>query len=346
MDIRKENFGSFWSEEVSRYTLAGSGGMSVGIIDYGGIIQSLEVPGRDGIADVALGFDTLYDYLRGHPFFGAVAGRVANRIPDGRFTLDGVQHQLSVNAQHGNHLHGGFRGFDKYVWQSDAYHDGDAVCVRLERISPEGEEGYPGRLVTVVTYTLAPDNTLVFDVAASADAATIVNVVQHSYFNLAGHDRGDVRAHELTIAADAITPTDHRLVPTGEIAAVAGTPFDFRQPTVVGAASDQVDGVFDVNYVLSASRAPLHECARLVDPGSGRAMTVATNMPGVQFYNGHKIFEQNQLGKGGHRYPAWAGLCLETQHFPNAINEPSFPSMVTRPGEDYHHRTTYSFTIE
>jgi aldose 1-epimerase len=345
MAIEKTPFGKFWNDDVNCYTLTSPGGVRAKILDYGAIIQSLEVPGRDGSADIVLGFDTLYDYLKGHPFFGAVAGRVANRIPGGRFSIDGEAYRLGVNAPFGNHLHGGFRGFDKYVWQSEAYTEGERDCLRLRRLSPHGEEGYPGNLDTTITYSLNAENVLGFEVAATTDRATIVNVVQHAYFNLAGHDRGDIRRQKLTIFADAVTPTDATLAPTGEIVAVAGTPFDFRQTTVLGDAMAQTEGVFDINYVLRPSEEGLKPCARLADPDSGRTMTMATTAPGLQFYNGHKIFEQEQVGKGGHRYPAWAGLCLETQAFPNAVNHAHFPSMVVRPGEAYHHRTTYAFQV-
>ena len=345
MNITASTFGRFWNAEVSCYTLENPGGVSLTILDYGAIIQSLHAPGRDGPADIILGFDTLYGYLRGHPFFGAIAGRVANRIPDGRFSLDGTDYQLGVNAPFANHLHGGFRGFDKYVWESEPFQDGDSVGVRLHRLSPDGEEGYPGALDTVITYSLNSANLLTFEVVAETDRPTIVNIVQHAYFNMAGHDSGDVRAQELSIAADAITPTDDRLCPTGEIIGISETPFDFREPTVLGAAFAANGGVFDVNYVVNPARSGMKPCARLHDPASGRTMTMETNQPGLQFYNGHKIFEQDQVGKGGHRYPRWAGICLETQAFPNAINHDHFPSMVIRPGQPYHHKTTYAFSV-
>lgn len=344
--MEKSLFGRFWNQDVHCYTLANSNGVSVKILDYGAIINALKVPGRSGNADIILGFDNLYGYLQGHPFFGAIAGRVANRIPDGLFTLDGREYQLGVNAPFGNHLHGGFRGFDKYVWQSSAYEENGKQFVRLTRVSPGGEEGYPGNLDTTITYSLSQDNVFRFDVSATTDEPTIVNVVQHSYFNLAGHDKGDIRGHELTIEADSVTPVDDRLAPTGEIMDVTGTPFDFRTPTPLDSEKEKVNGVFDINYVLRSAPGEMKRCVHLRDPGSGRTMTMATNMPGMQFYNGHKIYDQNQVGKGGHRYPAWAGLCLETQAFPNAVNHSHFPSMVLRPGESYNHHTSYTFSVE
>lgn len=346
MPIEKNTFGRFWNADVSCFTLKNPGGVTARVIDYGAIIQSLDVPGKNDTADIILGFDTLYDYLKGHPFFGAIAGRVANRIPDGRFSLDGNAYQLGVNAPFDNHLHGGFRGFDKYVWDSEHYQDGDTMVVRLHRVSPDQEEGYPGNLDITITYTLSPDNVFGFEVSAHTDKTTIVNIVQHSYFNMAGHDTGDVQNQMLRIESDAMTPVDDRMAPTGEIRDVKGTPFDLRSPTLLGPAFDRVNGVFDINYVLQPGQKELKPCACFHDPESGRTMTMATNAPGLQFYNGCKIFDQNQTGKGGYRYPAWAGICLETQAFPNAINNKNFPSMVLEPGQTYHHQTTYSFSVE
>ena len=287
MAIEKTTFGRFWNADVNCYTLKNSNAIIIKILDYGAIVQSLSVPGQNGSADILLGFDTLYDYIKGHPFFGAVVGRVANRIPDGRFSIDGTDYKLSVNAPFGNHLHGGFRGFDKYAWSSEAFENGDALAVRLQRISSDGEEGYPGNLDTTITYTLNPDNVLAFEIKATTDKPTIVNIVQHAYFNMAGHDSGDVRRQELTIEADCVTPTDDRLTPTGEIMAVSNTPFDLRQSTVLGQAFDKTKGIFDINYVLRKKSNEITSCARLRDPDSGRTMTIGTNAPGIQFYNGH-----------------------------------------------------------
>lgn len=354
MPIHKSTFGRFWNNPVTCYKLENPGGVNVSILDYGAIIQALEAPGRSdsrsrthrSSADIILGFDDLYGYLKGHPFFGAVAGRVANRIPEGRFSLDGTPYQLGVNAPMQNHLHGGFRGFDKYIWDSESAEESGAMTVKLTRTSPDGEEGYPGTLETTITYTLTSDNVLTFLVEATTDKPTIVNIVQHSYFNMAGHDAGDVRDQELTIEADAVTPVDDSLRPTGEIADVTGTAFDLRTPTLLGEAFSRVNDVYDINYVLrknAVSADDMVACARLRHPQSGRTMDIATNQPGVQFYNGFKI--SDQVGKGGHSYPACAGICLETQAFPNAINHENFPSMVLRPGEVYRNRTTFAFTV-
>lgn len=349
MPIQKSTFGQFWNKPVTRYTLENPGGVSVSILDYGAIIQSLMVPGRNGSADIILGFDNLYDYLQGHPFFGAIAGRVANRIPEGIFSIDGQTYQLGVNAPSENHLHGGFRGFDKYIWDSESFEDAENMVVKLTRTSPDGEEGYPGTLASTITYTLTSDNVLIFEVEATTDKPTIVNIVQHSYFNMAGHDTGDVRDQVLTIEADAVTPVDDKLRPTGEIMDVSGTTFDLRKPTLLGEAFAKVDDVYDINYVLRRQDVPgdaLLPCACLHHPESGRTMDIATNQPGIQLYSGFKVYEQNQTGKGGQRYPACAGICLETQAFPNAVNHDNFPSMVLRPGETYRNKTTFAFAIK
>ena len=345
MPISKQPFGRFWNSDVSCYTLENPGGVVLKVLDYGAIIQSLTVPGKSSHADIILGFDSLYEYLKGHPFFGAIAGRVANRIPDGIFTIDAQTYQLGVNAPFDNHLHGGFRGFDKYVWHSETFEENGSMGIRLHRISPDGEEWYPGTLDTTIIYRLSQGNVVSFEVTATSDKPTIVNIVQHSYFNMAGHDSGDVTNQELTIFGDQVTLTDNRLCPTGEIVSVEGTPYDLRAAVRLGDAFEINLGVFDINYVLADSDG-LVPCAKFRDPVSGRTMHMATNQPGIQFYNGHKIFDQDQTGKGNYRYPKWAGICLETQTFPNAVNHDHFPNMILRPGEVYSHKTTYGFTIE
>jgi len=318
MAIQKTAFGRFWNTDVNCFTLKSQGGVTAKILDYGAIIQSLTAPGKTKSADIILGFDTLYDYLKGHPFFGAIAGRVANRIPDGHFSIDDHEYQLNVNAPYDNHLHGGFRGFDKYVWDSEIFEEGDTMVLRLHRISQDGEENYPGNLDTTITYTLNADNVLTFEVTATTDKPTIVNIVQHSYFNMAGHDSGNVCDQELAILSDQVTPTDDRLCPTGDIMDVETSPFDFRSPQKLGQAFEKMDGIFDINYALKPSSDGLSPCAQFHDPVSGRTMAMATTLPGLQFYNGHKIYEQDN----------------------------NFPSMVIRPDQTYHHKTTYAFSIE
>lgn len=346
MPITQEPFGRFWNGDVTLYTLENRNGLKVRITDYGAIITELHAPGKDGLKDIILGFDNLADYLKGHPFFGAIAGRSANRIPNGRFEIDGNKYELNVNAPMDNHLHGGYRGFDKYIWEAETRDENGVMSLILHRISPDREEHYPGTLDTIITYTLDDNDVLTFDVVSTTDKPTIVNIVQHSYINMAGHDSGDIKGHELTIHGDQITPTNDKLIPTGEYMDVEGTAYDFRKATVIGDAMSRHDSIFDINYVLRGEDDGMHPCARLRDPESGRTLTMTTNQPGVQFYDGHKVYDQEQYGKGNYRYPASAGLCLETQQFPNAVNTPNFPSPVLRPGETYHHVTTFTFTVE
>lgn len=343
MPFSNEIFGQFWRQDVHLYTLENSGGMQLKVTDYGCIMTELHVPGRDGAADVLLGFDDFYEYVKGHSFFGAVVGRYANRIAEGRFTLDGTEYQLTVNNPAGYHMHGGFRGFDKYIWSGEAGEDGNGPYVVFNRTSHDGEERYPGNLDISITYRLGNDNVLSFDVEATTDRATPINVVQHAYFNLAGHDSGDTLGHVLSIEADAYTPADELNIPTGVLKHVGNTPYDLREPVKLDGPTAEIEG-FDTNFVLRNEPGSLGPCARLHDPESGRTMTVRTTAPGLQFYSGHKLLRDN--GKGGVSYGASAGLCLEAQEFPNAINVPSFPQPVLRPGETYRHRTEYAFSVE
>lgn len=347
MPVLRTSFGQFDGREASLFTLDNGNGVIAKITDYGGILTELHVPGRDGnTADVVLGFDKLDDYLAGHPFFGAVVGRCANRIPAGKFTLDGVEYQLDASFPFGNHLHGGKRGFDKYIWDSKAYEQNGSCVLELSRVSEHMEEGYPGELKVTATYTLSADNVLTLDFSAETDRPTIINMVNHSYFNLAGHASGTIENHKLQIDADAITPVNDCMIPTGEITPVAGTAHDFRSTRLVAEAMGENNGQFDMNFVLNGEQGQLRRAAVLTDPDSGRVMTVSTTAPGIQFYNGFKLGEQAKVGKGDNLYPACAALCLETQAFPNAVNTPAFPSVVLRPGEQYRHTTTYAFSID
>lgn len=333
-------------QPVELFTLTSPAGIEVRAITYGGIILSLRTPDRDGRpADIVLGYDGLDGYLRDTPYFGAIVGRYGNRIAGGRFALDGVTYTLATNNGP-NHLHGGIRGFDKVVWTGEAFETDSAVGVALSYTSPDGEEGYPGTLRARVTYTLTDDGRLVFDYAATTDRPTPVNLTQHSYFNLAG--AGDVHGHELTIAADRYTPVDATLIPTGELAPVDGTPFDFRAPTAIGARIDAADvqlkrgGGYDHNFVLTRADTGLAHAARVVEPGSGRTLDVWTTEPGVQFYSGN-FLDGSITGKGGTVYAHRTGFCLETQHFPDSPNRPAFPSTILRPGEEYRSRTVLVF---
>ena len=346
---RPEPFGTTdRGEAVSLYTLKNAHGMEARVLAYGGIIVSLQVPDRNGrLDDVVLGFDSLADYERGSPYFGAIVGRYGNRIARGRFTLDGRTYPLATNNGP-NHLHGGVRGFDKVVWKVAPFQHADSVGLVLTYTSPDGEEGYPGTLQATVTYTLTDGNQLIFDYHATTDRATPVNLTQHSYFNLAGEGSGDILGHELTINADRFTAVDATLIPTGTLTPVEGTPFDFRKPTTIGARIDQKDEQlahgpgYDHNWVLNRKGSGLELAARLRDPKSGRTLEVMTIEPGVQFYAGN-FLDGTIKGKGAHEYGRRSGLCLETQHFPDSPNHANFPSTVLRPGQEYRSKTVWRF---
>ena len=341
-------------EAVSLYTLKNAHGMEARVLDYGGIIVSLQVPDRNGrLGDVVLGFDSLADYQRGSPYFGAIIGRYGNRIARGRFALDGRTYTLATNNG-SNHLHGGVRGFDKVVWRVAPFEHGDSVGLVLSYTSTDGEEGYPGTLQATVTYTLTNANELIFDYHATTDRATPVNLTQHSYFNLAGDGAGDILGHVVTLNADRFTPVDSTLIPTGEIKSVAGTPFDFRAPTAIGARIDQDDQQlrhgrgYDHNFVLNKGGKGGNEvtmAASVYEPTSGRVMEIATTEPGLQFYSGN-FLDGTLRGKHGVVYRHRYGFAMETQHFPDSPNKPAFPSTILRPGEEYRSRTVYRFTVQ
>jgi len=335
---------------VDAYTLTNAGGMRVRILTYGGIIQSLETPdthGRPG--DVVLGFDSLGQYEAAGPYFGAVVGRYANRIAKGKFTLDGKVYTLAVNNGP-NALHGGLKGFDKVVWDAAPFERGDSVGVALTYVSADGEEGYPGTLRVTVTYTLTGANDLTVDYEATTDRATPLNLSQHSYFNLSAGAAGDVLGHLVSIAASRYTPVDSTLIPTGALAPVAGTPFDFRTPVTIGARIDAADpqlriaGGYDHNFVLDRAAAGLTHAAHVVEPGSGRTLDVFTDQPGLQFYSGN-FLDGTLHGKGGVTYLHRGGFCLETQHFPDSPNQPGFPSTILRPGGTFRSRTVFHFGV-
>jgi galactose mutarotase-like enzyme len=337
-------------QAVDAYTLSNAHGLELRVLTYGGIIQSLRTPDRDGrFADVVLGFDSLAGYERSSPYFGAIVGRYANRIARGRFTVDGVAHQLAVNNGL-NALHGGLKGFDKVVWDAAPFEHGDSVGLALTHVSPDGDEGYPGALTVHVTYTLTSDDHLVVDYQATTDRATPLNLSQHSYFNLAGDGSGDILGHILTVDADRYTPVDSTLIPSGLLAPVAGTPFDFRTPTPIGSRIEadnqqlKFGGGYDHNFVLTRAGAGLSHAARLVDPSSGRTLDVSTTEPGLQFYSGN-FLDGTIHGVRGHVYVHRGALCLETQHFPDSPNHPEFPSTILRPGEEFRSRTVFAFGV-
>lgn len=333
---------------VEAYTLENANGLELRAITYGGIITSLKVPDRNGVlGDVVLGFDSIDGYLKGHPFFGAIVGRYGNRIGKGRFVLDGHDYQLATNNGP-NHLHGGLRGFDKQVWSAEILPAKNTIAFR--RTSADGEEGYPGNLVVEVVYALTDENKLIVNYRYSTDQATPVNLTQHSYFNLAGEGSGDILGHSMMLNADRYTPVDGTLIPTGELAPVAGTPFDFRQPVAIGARIDQnhpqlKNGQgYDHNWVLNKTGDELSLAALVTEPTSGRTLEVMTNEPGIQFYAGN-FLDGKLTGKSGRPYPRRSGFCLETQHYPDSPNKPDFPSTIARPGQEYRTRTVFSFGV-
>ena len=352
LSLERQPFGTTsQGEPVELFTLTNASGMRVRFTNYGGIITSIEVPDRAGtLEDVTLGFDSLAGYLGEHPYFGALVGRYGNRIARGRFTLDGKEYTLAVNNGP-NHLHGGLRGFDKVVWRAEPFENDSSVGAVLSYASANGEEGYPGSLQARVTYTLTNDNALRFAYHATTDAPTPVNLTQHAYFNLAGDGEGDILDHQLVLNASRYTPVDSTLIPTGEIAPVRGTPFDFTTPTAIGARIGQdheqlrFGGGYDHNFVLDRQGDGLSLAARLTEPTSGRVMEVLTTEPGIQFYSGN-FLDGSLTGKGGHVYEHRSGLALETQHFPDSPNQPAFPTTILRPGEEYRSETVYRFSVD
>lgn len=335
-------------QAVDLYTLVNSNGLTARITTYGALLTELHVPDRNGkLADVVLGFSSLDGYLKGHPYFGATTGRVANRIAKGRFTLDGKEYQLATNNSP-NHLHGGDKGLDKRVWKAKPITSSEGQAVLFTYKSPDGEEGYPGNLEIEVTYTLTNTDELVVEYKATTDKPTPVNLTNHSYFNLAGAGNGLILDHELTLQADHYTPVDATSIPTGQIAPVAGTPLDFTKPMTIGARIEQLAGTpggYDHNFVLKSSDGTLALAARVYEPTSGRVMKILTTEPGVQLYTGNYL-DGTLVGKGGKIYAKRSGFCLETQHFPDSVNQPSFPSVILRPGQTYRQKTVHRFSAE
>ena len=340
--ITKKHFGTTDNRDVSLYTLKNADGFEVAIMNYGGAVVSLLAPDRVGaFGDVVLGFETVEEYARNPLYFGGLIGRYANRIARGKFSLAGIEYQLTQNDGV-NHLHGGFRGFDKRVWGVLEQTDQDAaMSLRLEYRARDGEEGYPGNSRAEVVYTLS-GNELRIDYSATTDHDTIVNLTNHSYFNLAG--RGDILGHELMLNADVFTPVSKDLIPTGEIARVENTAWDFRGGKAIGKDLSAVGG-YDHNFVLRDYDGSLRPAVRLYEPNSGRLMEILTDQPGVQFYSGN-FLDGSFAGKYGFVYNRYAGLCLEPQHFPDAPNHSNFPSTILRRGETYKHASLYRFTCK
>ena len=331
-------------KSVELYTLRNANGMTAKIMTYGGIVTELLVPDRLGNSvNINLGFDKLAPYLQKHPYFGSLVGRVANRIGKARFSLDGKEYQLAANNG-ANHLHGGIKGFDKVVWKATGAVENGVATLKLNYHSPDGEEGYPGNLDCTVVYRLEADNSLRLSYQATSDAATPVNLTNHMYFNLAGIGQGTILNHEFEIFADHYTPVDSTLIPTGEIKAVEGTPMDFRKPNTLAARINQVPGGYDHNYVLRRPGAGMVKAAVVRHAASGRVMEVHTTMPGMQLYSGN--FLNGTLQGPCGPYVQHSGFCLETQYFPDSVNQPDFPSTILRPGTAYSHETSYCFSCE
>jgi aldose 1-epimerase len=333
---------------VDEYVLSNGNGLEVHAITYGGIITSLSVPDRHGQpVDVVLGHDTLERYLSASPYFGAIVGRHANRIARGRLLVDGGVYQLAANNGP-HHLHGGIRGFDKRVWQAQPIEADEGVGVAFSRTSPDGEEGYPGTLQVNVTYLLTRSNELAIEYHATTDAPTSVNLTQHTYFDLSGGASADILGHELQLTASHYTPVDEGLIPTGTLAAVANTPFDFRGSATIGSRIDDGDEQlrygrgYDHNWALDGNAGTFRHAATLLDAGSGRSVSVWTTEPGIQFYSGN-LLDGSVTGKSGRRYNRRTGCCLETQHYPDAPSHSHFPSTIVRPGTPYRSRTTWRF---
>lgn len=345
MGISKEPFGKVDDTAVELYTLANKNGLKVKIMTYGAIITAVEVPDRNGqVQNITLFKDTVADYKAGHPFFGATVGRYANRIAFGKFTIGGTEYTLATNNNE-HHLHGGNVGFDKKIWKAEELKGDDFVGVAFRYTSPDGEEGYPGKLEAKATYTLNNDNELKMVFEATTDKPTHVNLCNHAYWNLAGAGSGDVLDQVVMINADAYLPVDDGLIPLGKPEPVADTPMDFTTPTAIGARIDQVEGGYDHCWVLNKKKpGEMSLCARVVDPGSGRVMEVSTTQPGVQFYTGNFL---NGTDKGGgFEFDKHDAFCLETEHFPDSPNHPDFPTTLLKPGETYRETTIHKFSIQ
>ncbi|WP_110677406.1 aldose epimerase family protein [Salinicola sp. RZ23] len=357
-NIQRSDFGTLPDgRPVSCYRITNASGIELRVTDYGGIILSLKTPDRQGrFDDIVLGFDSLADYLspayrQANPYFGALIGRYANRIGGAEFSLEGQRYRLASNDG-ANSLHGGDPGFDRCLWQADTFVEARGSGLILSRVSDDGEAGYPGRLSVRVRYLLGDDDSLKIAYHAETTRATPVNLTQHSYFNLRGEGSGDVLDHRLMLAASAFTPVDEQLIPRGEIAPVAGTPFDFTTPTAIGARLAQHHpqlvraGGYDHNFVLDGDEADnqgLRVAAQVIEAESGRVLEVATSEPGIQFYAGNAL-DGTLRGKAGQPYRRHAGLALETQHFPDSPHQPAFPGTILQPGEVYRSRTRYRFS--
>lgn len=346
MNIQKKNFGeTSEGKEVELYTFNNENGIELKVMTYGATIISLKVPDKNGqLGDIVLGYDNLKDYVNNSPYFGATVGRYANRIKRGRFTINDIKYQLSINNGK-NHLHGGIKGFDKVVWDAQPFKENNVVGLKLTYRSKDGEQGYPGNLIASVTYTLTNDNELKMEYEATTDKPTIVNLSNHCYFNLAGQGKRDILDHELMINANSFTPVDDGLIPTGEIKDVKGTSMDFTSLMAIGARIKKVKGGYDHNFVLNNKNGSLALAVRVYEPTSGRTMEIYTTQPGIQFYSGN-FLDGTITGKENKIYKKHYAFCLEPQHFPDSPNHSNFPSVVLNPGGKYFQQSVYIFSAK
>jgi aldose 1-epimerase len=343
MNLQTKPFGKLADDtEVTLFILSNANGVKASLMNYGATLVALEAPDRNGkLADVTLGFDSLEGYVNfNSPYFGCIVGRCANRIAGGRFHLGGKEYRLATNAGD-SHLHGGLKGFDKAFWRAEV----ELSSVKFTYLSPDDEEGYPGNLAVIVTYTLAENNEFAIEYSATADKPTPVNLTNHTYFNLAGS--GNILGHELLVASTQYLPVNDALLPTGEIHPVKGTPMDFTISTPIGRRIHQLQGDpigYDHTYVLENNDGKIKRAARVFEPQSGRVLEVHTTEPGVQFYTGN-FLDGTISGKCGRAYQQHSGFCLETQHFPDSVNQPTFPSVILKPVQPYHQKTTYCLKV-
>jgi len=348
--MKQEPFGKLQDgTAVNLYTLTNAKGVTMTVTNYGGRITSLKVPDKSGkMEDIVLGFDNLDGYLAENPYFGALIGRYGNRIGGAQFKLDGKVYHLAKNDGP-NSLHGGIKGFDKVFWAGSDVSAKDAQALSLRYVSNDGEEGYPGTLTSMVTYTLTSNNELKIEYVATTTADTVLNLTNHSYWNLAGAGSGDILKHQMTIEASKFTPVDKTLIPTGKLENVEGTPFDFRKATAIGERIEKDDQQlkygkgYDHNYCIDGADGSLKRCAQVTDPSTGRSMEILTTQPGVQFYTGN-FLDGTIKGKGGKVYGHRGAFCMETQHYPDSPNKPEFPTTVLKPGQEYRQTTVYRFT--
>ena len=350
MSISKSDFGEADGQAADLYTLTNANGAVVKITNYGGIVTDIQVPDKAGeLGSVILGFDSLDKYLAGHPYFGCITGRYANRIAEGKFNIDGQDYELTAKNNGDNHLHGGDKGFDKHIWDAEEIQGQGYVGLKLSRTSPDGEEGYPGKLDTVVTYKWTNDNALEIDYEAKTDKPTVINLTNHCYFNLTGA-ANSILDHQVQIVADKLVPTTDAGIPTGKLMAVAGTPFDFTAAHKIGAriGAQHVQITngkgYDHNWVLNNQDGDVALAARVTEPTTGRILEVLTDQRGIQFYTGNYL-DGTLTGRSGKVYEHRYGFCLETQIYPDSPNQKDFPNAILRPGETYKHHCTYKFSV-